>query len=140
VARSSARITLSCGKSIRLDDDGCAHLPEVSKGGLRLGEGPISGGWNTVAGEKVLGEGLGALDPCGISGGSEAGQTGSLKGVDHARHQRCFWAYDGEPDSVTAGPGHQGFDVVRGDVQIFHPRLHRGTAVSRGHEDLFHQR
>ena len=131
---------LAGGQTVGLDHDGRALLADVGDGLADVGEVAVGGGGNMVAGEKVLGEGLGAFQLRRALCRAEAAQAGVTEGVHHAQHQWRLGADDGLGDVVVAGEGHQGVDVLHADGDVFHLGLVRRAGVAGGDEDLFHTR
>ena len=72
------------GESIRLDDDGRTLFLYVGLGRLGVGEALVLGGGDVILSEEILEETLGALEPGGVLGGSEARDVGSDEGVGDA--------------------------------------------------------
>ncbi len=127
------------GQTVGLDDDGGALLAQIGQRRLHLGEVLVIGGGNGVAGQEVLGEGLGAFQLGGGGGRAEDGLIGGAEGIDHPFHQGGFRSDDGEADLVRLGEGQQALDVGGLDGDVLDARLKLGARIARCHEDLGHQ-
>ena len=103
---------LAGGKPVRLDDDRCALLALIGLGRGGIGEPLVGAGRNIVAGAKVLGEPLGALQLRGRRRGSEDGKAGVAQTVRKTRHQRRLRADDDEPDVLTTAEVDDGGMIV----------------------------
>jgi hypothetical protein len=131
---------LARGEPVGLDHDGRADPAQIGERGLGLGEDAVGRRRDAMVREEVLGEGLRALELCGVSGRSETAQTGRLEGIDDARNQRCLRADDGQVDRLLGRKTHQCRNVVRRDRQILHLGLVRGSAVAGRNVNAFGQR
>ena len=96
----------------------------------------VAGGGYAVAGEKFLGEGLGALQPRGRLARAEARQSRGREGIDDAEHQRRLGPDDGQCDVLALGERRERRDVVGGDGDVAHLRLGGGAGIARGHQHL----
>ena len=123
---------LAGGQSIGLDDDGYAPVVDVGECRFDLGEGPVIGGRDLMAGEKILGERLRTLELSRTLARPEAFQTGLIKGVDDADHQRRLWADDSQVDGLFAGKRDQ-CDHVLGAEGREVPQAPGGDPVA-GHQ------
>ena len=130
--------TLAGGESVCLHDNGSAGLPQIGEGGIYIREAAVSGRWDPVTRQEVLGEDLGAFQASCRPAGSEAPQPGLLKGIDHAFDQRRLWPNDGEVDPVCGREGAERLGIFGGEVDVRHPRLGRRTSVARRHMDQLH--
>ncbi len=127
-------------QAVGLDHDGGADPAQVVQGRRGFGEGGIGRGGDAVAGQEILGEGLGPLQLRWRPARSEAAQPRNLERVRDSGHQRCLGPDDGQPDPIALGELDQGRDVVRGDGDVLDPRLARGAAITRGDIDPLRQR
>ncbi|MNR04346.1 hypothetical protein D3C85_1203010 [compost metagenome] len=92
-----------------------------------------------MAGEEILGEGLGAFQLGRAGGGAEDGEIAAAEQVDHAFHQRRFRADDGELH-VLRGEVRQLLQGQHVDGDVLALGLGCGASVARGDEDLFDAR
>ncbi|MDT4815202.1 hypothetical protein FQZ97_482260 [compost metagenome] len=130
---------LARGQAVGLDHDGRALLFQVGQRRLDFGEVLVVGGGDLVAGQEVLGEGLGALQLGRAGSGAEDGELAAAEQVDHAFHQRRFRADDGELHVLLGEVGQllQG-QHVDGDVLALGFGSRAG--VAGGDEDLLDAR
>ncbi len=108
---------------------------QVGQGRLDFGEVLVVGSGDLVAGQEVLGEGLGAFQLGGGGGRAEDVQAARAEQVDHALHQRRFRADDGQLD-VLLGEVGQLLDGQHVDGHVFTLGFGGGAGVARGNEDL----
>src|SRR5690606_12647122 len=85
-------------QAVGLDDDGGTLLAQVGQGRLDFGEVGVGGGGNGVAGEEILGEGLGAFQLGGAGGGAVTLEAALAEQIDHPSHQRSLRTDNGQGD------------------------------------------
>ena len=130
---------LARGQPVGLDDNGRPFGFEVGERRVQVREGRVLGGGDALAGEKVLGEALRALELGRRPAGPEAAKPRGFKGVHDPRDEGRLGTHDGEVDAVVAGEGDQPLDVGRRQGQVLHSGLPRGAGVSRCDENPLHQ-
>ncbi len=131
--------TFAGGQAVGLDHDRCAFFTQIGQGRLDLGEVPVIGGRDLVAGQEILGESLGAFQLGGTGGWPEAVQATGTEQVDDTGYQWHFRADDGQGDVFLGKVGKllQRQDVD-GDVLAF--GFDGGAGVAGGNEDFLDTR
>ena len=99
-------------EAIGLDDDGSALLTDVFERRLEFREVLVSARRDIVAGEEILGEGLGSFQLCGCGRGAEAGQAELIKAVGYAGDERCLRTDDRQCDALVLCELRQCLDVI----------------------------
>ena len=107
---------------------------------VQLGKDTIGCGGYLVAGKEILAECLGTFQLGGPTGGAEAAQSCSRKGIHHSGYERGFWADDAEADVVVLGEGDQPLDIVDRDGHVHQFRFARRARIARCDEHPVRQR
>ena len=112
---------------------------QVGQGRLDFGEVLVVGSGDLLAGEEVLGEGLGTFQLGGSCAGAEDVQAARAKQINHAGNQRCFRTDVGQLH-VLLGEVSQLLDGQYVDGDVLALGFNGGASVARCDENLLHTR
>ncbi len=129
---------LAGGQAVGLDYDGRALLAHIGEGFVHIGEVAVGGGGDVLAGQKVLGEGLGAFQLGSGLAGAEALQAAALEVVHQAVHQRRLGADDGQRHAFALGQVGQAGLIVDVQGHVFQLGVAGGAGVARRHQHFLH--
>ena len=92
-----------------------------------------------MAGEKILGKGLGALQLCCFGAGPETGQAALGEKVDNAFHQRGLGPNNGQSHAIGLAKIGEGGKVTDRDCDVFQTGLSRSAGIAGGNVDGFNR-
>src|SRR5690606_16929901 len=133
------RYALACGQPVCLDDDRRTPAADIGNRFFRIVEALVVGRRNGKAGAQVLGETLGALEPCRCGRWPEDTDTLCRERIGNAGYQRRLRSDNDEIDIVGTAEGGDG--GVVGHIERDALGLLRDPRVARrGKEPREHRR
>ena len=93
-----------------------------------------------MAAQEFFGEGFGPLELGGRLVRTEATQAGRFEGIDHADHERCLGADDGQIDLFALRERDQAGDIVDRHRDVATARFGGRAGVARGDQHFFDAR
>ena len=124
---------LAGGQAIGFYHNRCAAFTQVGEGGLQLGECVVGRGGNIVALEKILGEGLRALELGSAAARAKAGQRTFREVIHDAGHQWRLGPHDRQTYRVGRCELCQRGEIHHIDGHVLHTGLQCGSRVARRH-------
>ena len=93
-----------------------------------------------MAGQEILGKRFRAFQLCGACGWSEDFQPGGAESIDHAFHQRCFRADDGQVYLFILREIQQCRDIGHADSDVLQRGFQCSACVTRSNKNSLNQR
>ena len=107
------------GQTVRLNNNGRAHLAHIGKGFIHISENFIFGCGNAVLFHQIFGKGFAGLNDGGVFARTESGNARFGQSVHHTQGQGIIRGYHHIIHVVFFGKEHHGGDVCGLDLHAF---------------------